>query len=205
MKLMKSNKQNLLLAKEILLGGRPIIFPTDTVYGIGAIPTKKAVDEIYRLKKRDKSKKIIALVSSIDKIYDIAEDIDENIINQFMPGALTVIFRAKPKMYDIVGETIGVRIPDSKLTLELIESVGGILMTSSANISGNPPAKTVSELSKDLVENVECILTSDQILTGIPSTIISYIDKKYTLIREGEIPFEKIINLGGYIFEGEND
>ncbi len=202
---MKSNKENLLLAKEILLGGRPIIFPTDTVYGIGAIPTKKAVDEIYRLKKRDKSKKIIALVSSIDKIYDIAEDIDENIINHFMPGALTVIFRAKPKMYDIVGETIGVRIPDSKLTLELIESVGGILMTSSANISGNPPAKTVSELSKDLVENVECILTSDQILTGIPSTIISYIDKKYTLIREGEIPFEKIINLGGYIFEGEND
>ena len=202
---MKSNKENLLLAKEILLGGRPIIFPTDTVYGIGAIPTKKAVDEIYRLKKRDKSKKIIALVSSIDKIYDIAEDIDENIINNFMPGALTVIFRAKPKMYDIVGETIGVRIPDSKLTLELIESVGGILMTSSANISGNPPAKTVSELSKDLVENVECILTSDQILTGIPSTIISYIDKKYTLIREGEIPFEKIINLGGYIFEGEND
>ena len=76
---MKSNKENLLLAKEILLGGRPIIFPTDTVYGIGAIPTKKAVDEIYRLKKRDKSKKIIALVSSIDKIYDIAEDIDENI------------------------------------------------------------------------------------------------------------------------------
>lgn len=202
---MKSNKENLLLAKEILLGGRPIIFPTDTVYGIGAIPTKKAVDEIYRLKKRDKSKKIIALVSSIDKIYDIAEDIDENVINHFMPGALTVIFRAKPKMYDIVGETIGVRIPDSKLTLELIESVGGILMTSSANISGNPPAKTVSELSKDLVENVECILTSDQILTGIPSTIISYIDKKYTLIREGEIPFEKIINLGGYIFEGEND
>lgn len=202
---MKSNKENLLLAKEILLGGRPIIFPTDTVYGIGAIPTKRAVDEIYRLKKRDKSKKIIALVSSIDKIYDIAEDIDENIINHFMPGALTVIFRAKPKMYDIVGETIGVRIPDSKLTLELIESVGGILMTSSANISGNPPAKTVSELSKDLVENVECILTSDQILTGIPSTIISYIDKKYALIREGEIPFEKIINLGGYIFEGEND
>lgn len=202
---MKSNKENLLLAKEILLGGRPIIFPTDTVYGIGAIPTKKAVDEIYRLKKRDKSKKIIALVSSIDKIYDIAEDIDDNIINHFMPGALTVIFRAKPKMYDIVGETIGVRIPDSKLTLELIESVGGILMTSSANISGNPPAKTVSELSKDLVENVECILTSDQILTGIPSTIISYIDKKYALIREGEIPFEKIINLGGYIFEGEND
>lgn len=202
---MKSNKENLLLAKEILLGGRPIIFPTDTVYGIGAIPTKKAVDEIYRLKKRDKSKKIIALVSSIDKIYDIAEDIDENIINHFMPGDLTVIFRAKPKMYDIVGETIGVRIPDSKLTLELIESVGGILMTSSANISGNPPAKTVSELSKDLVENVECILTSDQILTGIPSTIISYIDKKYALIREGEIPFEKIINLGGYIFEGEND
>lgn len=202
---MKSNKENLLLAKEILLGGRPIIFPTDTVYGIGAIPTKKAVDEIYRLKKRDKSKKIIALVSSIDKIYDIAEDIDENIINHFMPGALTVIFRAKPKMYDIVGETIGVRIPDSKLILELIESVGGILMTSSANISGNPPAKTVSELSKDLVENVECILTSDQILTGIPSTIISYIDKKYALIREGEIPFEKIINLGGYIFEGEND
>lgn len=202
---MKSNKENLLLAKEILLGGRPIIFPTDTVYGIGAIPTKKAVAEIYRLKKRDKSKKIIALVSSIDKIYDIAEDIDENIINHFMPGALTVIFRAKPKMYDIVGETIGVRIPDSKLTLELIESVGGILMTSSANISGNPPAKTVSELSKDLVENVECILTSDQILTGIPSTIISYIDKNYALIREGEIPFEKIINLGGYIFEGEND
>lgn len=204
---MKSSKctTNFENAYKILKEGHPIIFPTDTVYGLGALPNKKSIDEIYRLKHRDANKKIIALVSSIDMIYKIAENVDEKIIKKFMPGPLTIIFKAKKNMYDIIGDTIGVRIPNSKIALELIDYVGGILMTTSANISGEPEVTNIEDISDKIISEVKYVIVDDNKLSGIPSTIVSYIDNKYTLIRKGEIPFEEIINLGGSVFEREND
>lgn len=204
---MKSSKtsSNFENAYKILKEGHPIIFPTDTVYGLGALPNKKSIDEIYRLKHRDANKKIIALVSSIDMIYKIAENVDEKIIKKFMPGPLTIIFKAKKNMYDIIGDTIGVRIPNNKIALELIDYVGGILMTTSANISGEPEVTNIEDISDKIISEVKYVIVDDNKLSGIPSTIVSYIDNKYTLIRKGEIPFEEIINLGGSVFEREND
>lgn len=204
---MKSSKtsSNFENAYKILKEGHPIIFPTDTVYGLGALPNKKSIDEIYRLKHRDTNKKIIALVSSIDMIYKIAENVDEKIIKKFMPGPLTIIFKAKKNMYDIIGDTIGVRIPNNKIALELIDYVGGILMTTSANISGEPEVTNIEDISDKIISEVKYVIVDDNKLSGIPSTIVSYIDNKYTLIRKGEIPFEEIINLGGSVFEREND
>lgn len=204
---MKSSKtsSNFENAYKILKEGHPIIFPTDTVYGLGALPNKKSIEEIYRLKHRDANKKIIALVSSIDMIHKIAENVDDKIIKKFMPGPLTIIFKAKKNMYDIIGDTIGVRIPNHKMALELIDYVGGILMTTSANISGEPEVTNIEDISDTIISKVKCIIVDDNKLSGIPSTIVSYIDNKYTLIRKGEIPFEEIINLGGSVFEREND
>ncbi|VWL85553.1 L-threonylcarbamoyladenylate synthase [Oceanivirga miroungae] len=187
---------------ESILNGELVIFPTDTVYGLGAIAEKKAIEKIYAIKKRDKSKKIIALISNIDKIKEITDEkIDENILKTFFPGPLTIITKSNDKFKDLVGDTVGIRMPNSKISLEIIEACGGILMTTSANISGEPSASTKEELSKTLLENVKNIFYTNNVLSGIPSTIVSYIDKNYELIREGEIKYIDILKVGGKINE----
>lgn len=182
---------------KLLLEGRCIIVPTDTVYGLGAIPTKKAIEQLYLLKKRDKNKKILALVSDYNDFFKLTDDIDLNLIKHFLPGALSIVCKTKKEFVDLLGPTIGIRIPDNDLTRDIIRRVGGILMTTSANISGEPPVTNISNISDELLKNVPLIITTDKNLSGIPSTIVSYLDGKYSLIRQGQINFEEILKIGG--------
>ncbi len=182
---------------EHILDGNAIIFPTDTVYGLGCIPEKNAIDNIYSLKKRDKSKKIIALVSSVEKIKEITNEIDYTLVNKFMPGPLTIICKSNDKFAKLIGDTIGIRIPKNKIALKIIDKVGGIMMTTSANISGEKSPLCLKDISNELLEKITYALKSEENLSGIPSTIIMYLDGKYTLIREGQIKFEEILKIGG--------
>ncbi|MFG5919485.1 L-threonylcarbamoyladenylate synthase [Sneathia vaginalis] len=182
---------------KLLLEGRCIIVPTDTVYGLGAIPTKKAIEQLYLLKKRDKNKKILALVSDYNDFFKLTDDIDLNLIKHFLPGALSIVCKTKKEFVDLLGPTVGIRIPNNDLTRDIIRRVGGILMTTSANISGEPPVTNISNISDELLKNVPLIITTDKNLSGIPSTIVSYLDGKYSLIRQGQINFEEILKIGG--------
>lgn len=182
---------------KLLLEGRCIIVPTDTVYGLGAIPTKKAIEQLYLLKKRDKNKKILALISDYNDFFKLTDDIDLNLIKHFLPGALSIVCKTKKEFVDLLGPTVGIRIPDNDLTRDIIRRVGGILMTTSANISGEPPVTNISNISDELLKNVPLIITTDKNLSGIPSTIVSYLDGKYSLIRQGQINFEEILKIGG--------
>lgn len=191
------NKNKIEDGIKLLLEGRCIIVPTDTVYGLGAIPTKKAIEQIYLLKKRDKNKKILALVSDYNDFFKLTDDIDLNLIKHFLPGALSIVCKTKKEFVDLLGPTVGIRIPDNDLTRDIIRRVGGILMTTSANISGEPPVTNISNISDELLKNVPLIITTDKNLSGIPSTIVSYLDGKYSLIRQGQINFEEILKIGG--------
>ncbi|AKC95398.1 hypothetical protein VC03_02395 [Sneathia vaginalis] len=191
------NKNKIEDGIKLLLEGRCIIVPTDTVYGLGAIPTKKAIEQLYLLKKRDKNKKILALVSDYNDFFKLTDDIDLNLIKHFLPGALSIVCKTKKEFVDLLGPTVGIRIPDNDLTRDIIRRVGGILMTTSANISGEPPVTNISNISDELLKNVPLIITTDKNLSGIPSTIVSYLDGKYSLIRQGQINFEEILKIGG--------
>lgn len=191
------NKNKIEDGIKLLLEGRCIIVPTDTVYGLGAIPTKKAIEQLYLLKKRDKNKKILALVSDYNDFFKLTDDIDLNLIKHFLPGALSIVCKTKKEFFDLLGPTVGIRIPDNDLTRDIIRRVGGILMTTSANISGEPPVTNISNISDELLKNVPLIITTDKNLSGIPSTIVSYLDGKYSLIRQGQINFEEILKIGG--------
>ena len=187
---------NIEIGLKFLLEGEAIIFPTDTVYGIGVLPTKEAINKIYLLKERDKSKKIIALLSNVKYIEKIAKNIDYSLIDIFLPGPLSIIFETADKYKEILGETIGVRIPNNNIALDLIEKAGGIIMTSSANISGEDAVTDISKISKKLLNKVPCIIEADSKLSGIPSTIVLYKNNKYTLLREGEIKLEEFLKKG---------
>lgn len=197
---MKINSE---IIKKIKNGGI-VVFPTDTVYGIGAIPEKESLNKIYKIKHRDFSKKIIALISNNDVLKSIIDEREEDlskiqkILQFYWPGELTVIFKANKEFinkFDETMETIGVRIPKSKIALELIEKVGGVLLTSSANLSGGKTVINMEDIDTAIINEVGIIIESEENLTGIPSTIIKYEEGKISLLREGNIKFENILKL----------
>ena len=119
-----------------------IIFPTDTVYGIGTkIFDIDGINKIYEIKKRPKDKPLACLCASIDQIKSIAilnEDA-EKLINAFLPGPLTLILKSKEEVKNKIGyETIGVRIPNYKLALDILNENGPMLTTSVNDSGANP-------------------------------------------------------------------
>ena len=198
------NKKEIKLAVKALNKMGVIVFPTDTVYGIGSLPNKDAIIRIYKIKKRDFSKKIIALVDKYDRIFEIIDETDENIkkifkvLQNFWPGELTIVFNAKIDFVDIFDdemETIGIRIPKNETALEIIKNVGGIVLTTSANISGENGVSDIKDINEELLKKVDFVIKEEHELTGVPSTIIKYEGGKISLLREGRITLDDIEKL----------
>lgn len=170
-----------------------IIFPTDTVYGIGCKMTdEKAIERIYDIKKRDTNKRLAVLISSLDQIKDYIEITDTllKIESKFWPGALTVIvpLTKKLKYYE---DTIGIRIPNSKLALDILKE-NGAMATTSVNISGMPPLDTYQEIYDSYSNKVDKIYQKIEESSSISSTVIILKDNKIEVIREGKITKEEI-------------
>lgn len=189
---------------DIIKRGGVVIFPTDTVYGIGVLPEKKPVERLYEIKKRDPSKKMIALIDNLDTVREIVDETEENmkrigkVLDTFWPGELTVIFKANKKFtekFDENMDTVGIRIPENETALKIIKAAGGIVLTTSANISGEEAVKKIEDINEKLLSNVDGVVKDTSVLTGVPSTIIKYEKGKITLLRKGNIEIEKIKKL----------
>ena len=196
--------KNIKNVAEIMINGGIAVFPTDTVYGLGAVPLKKSIEKIYEIKKRDFSKKIIALINDISNLNEMIDETSENmdkispILREYWPGELTVIFKADRKFtqkFDEELETIGVRIPKNKTALEIIKNAGGIVLTTSANISGENPVTRLNSLNKEIREKADCVIEDESTLTGKPSTIVKYENGEIELLRKGNVPIENIKKL----------
>ena len=177
------------------------IFPTDTVYGIGAVYNNpEGIDRIYEAKQRDRSKPIIALISDIshiDKLISFEEEDLGNIseiMKKYWPGELTIVF-GNSKYNVAEDNTIGVRIPGDEILLRIIESCGGIVFTTSANISGEKSPVKTQDISYDILEKTDFILDGGTILNGVPSTVVKYSAGKISVLREGNIKTEEILKL----------
>lgn len=200
------NKENL---KDRLLNGALIIYPTDTVYGLGAIiEDKKALERIYRAKSRAFSSPLIALISSIDKIEKIAyldkknTKLVKKLAENFFPGALTIILKRKENVPDIMvsnGDTVGIRMPNLKIALDIIEMAGGVLATTSANISGEASPKSYSELSDSIKSKVDIIINGGECSIGEVSTILDLTQKVPKILRKGAITKENLEKIIGKI------
>lgn len=187
-----------------------IIYPTDTVYGIGVLPDRNAIEKLYKIKKRDKSKKLIALIADISVINEIMDSINElnsdveilkKIASIYWPGDLTVVIKAKKEITKIIeinddesnDSTIGVRIPNNPVALEIIRQSGGIVLTTSANFAGENPAKEYEDLNKDLADQVDYVVHGSNGSSGIPSTIIKIFNNEISVIRDGNVHMEEIM------------
>ncbi|MGL4211066.1 L-threonylcarbamoyladenylate synthase [Cetobacterium sp.] len=186
-----------------------IIYPTDTVYGVGAnIESLEGIEKIYAAKERNFSSPLIALLSKVEYIEKIAivdkdkKNLVEKLAKEFWPGALTIILNKKNSVPDIMvsgGETVGVRIPALKLAQEIIEAVGGILPTTSANISGEITPRSYDELNDRFKERVDIIVDGGVSPLGVESTILDLTKDIPKILREGAIKKETIEKLIGKI------
>ena len=184
-------------AVNIIKKGGVIIFPTDTVYGIGCDPyNKEAVEKIYEIKSRENTKFLPVLVYSKDVAEQIAffDEMSKKIADKFWPGPLTIILKVrdnKLKKSLNIKDKIALRVPDHKCTLALLNE-SKFLVGTSANISGQASFTNPDKCSKDL-KNYDLFLDGGKINSKMESTIIEIENEKIRIIREGSLNEEELM------------
>lgn len=171
--------------------GNTILYPTDTVWGIGCDATDKiAVNKVYKIKNREESKSLIILVDSIDMLKEYVKSISkiaEEIINESIKPT-TIIYSAPKNLAENTiaqDNTIAIRIPKDDFCLHLIKEFGRPIVSTSANISGQPTPKSFSEISKAVLQSVDYVVDLHQDkITEKSSTILKIDEDSVIVIRE---------------------
>jgi len=191
------NDEGIRKSVESIENGGVIIFPTDTVYGIGCNPyDANAVKKIYEIKSREKIKSLPVLASSIEivKQISIIDEFTEKIIKKYWPGPLTLILKLKDKNLKEslnLEDKIAVRIPNSVCTLKLLNKCN-LLVGTSANVSGDSSFTDPQECMKN-VKNYDIFVDGGTITSKGESTIIEIENEKIHVIREGALKKEDIV------------
>ena len=179
-------------AAEIVEKGGVIIYPTDTVYGIGCNPfNARAVERVYGLKKRE-NKPSPVLVSDLNQLRQVADPKPAELRAALLlwPGPVTIVMARKPSLPESVTfgkPTVGVRMPSDAVTLAIMQLSGLPLLGTSANLSGHPPARSPSELDPELVKGVDIVVECGRTLYGRPSTVIEVAEEGVRVVREGAL------------------
>ena len=180
-------------AVELLKDGGVVAFPTDTVYGVGVDPLQpQAVRKLYRIKGRPDNKPIAILVGSIEDVERVAQSPSKTfsrLADRFWPGGLTLILEALdlPPEITAAGSTVGVRMPNHPLTLELLREFGGPIATTSANRSGKDPAISANEVDAQLGDRVNLIVDGGDTITKVASTVLDLSASPPRILRHGGI------------------
>lgn len=181
---------------EVIQNGGIVAFPTETVYGLGIrFNDQEALEHLMEAKNRDYSKAITLMVAHPQDIFQYAyvSDKAQKIIKQFMPGMITLIFKKKESVDDMMTNgktTIGIRIPDSEFVLSLLKKVGPMLVTS-ANLSHHQNTTSTKEVLQQLDGRIDMIVdgkTSD----NIASTVVDVSQDEIKILRAGKITKEQI-------------
>lgn len=180
-------------ALELLREGKLIVYPTDTLYGLGAdIFNREAVKKVYEVKKRPVSMPLSIAISDVEEIekYAFMNKIAYKIADQFLPGALTLILKKKKRVPDVISkDKIAIRIPSNEIALKIAENIP--ITATSANIHGGENPWKIEIARKQLGEKVALYIDAGD-LKNIPSTIVDLSEGKLKIIREGAIKREEI-------------
>jgi L-threonylcarbamoyladenylate synthase len=187
--------------REVVHAGGIIVYPTDTLYGLGADPKNPdAVRKLFTIKGRQAGQPILLLIKDANEVLDWAADITpraEGLMKKFWPGPLTLVFKARREvMAQLTGGagTIGLRVPGNALTRQLLASLGIALTGTSANIAGKPGPRTAQEAAEAIGEMVDMVLDGGRTEGGDPSTVVDVSADEPMVIREGVIPSREILD-----------
>lgn len=189
-----SNYEQLKECANAIKNGELVIFPTETVYGIGANGLDEtAISKIFIAKGRKTDNPLILHISNMNMVNDIAtniSDVEYKLMNAFWPGPLTIILNKKECVPNIATgnlNTVGVRMPSNEIARKLIEYSNVPIAAPSANISGRPSGTTIEDIIDELGEKVAYIINGGESKIGVESTVIRVIDNKIHILRPGFI------------------
>lgn len=176
--------------------GNLVITPTDTVYGIMADATNiKAIEKVYECKQRDEKKPLLLLVDSINMLKKYTKDLkplEEEIIQKFLPGKLTILLHKNDKVNNRITagtNLVGIRIPDNKELMGIINKLGNPVISTSANISGQSTITNPKKIKKELLKHISYVEDAG-IINNEPSSIIKIENEKITIIRKESVAIQ---------------
>ena len=187
------------LALDILISGGLVAFPTDTVYGVGALAFDgKAIESIYVAKDRPIEKAIPILIADMEDMEKVGMDIPQTaykLAARFWPGPLTCVIPKQPTLPEAVSatSTVGVRVPDHEVARALLRAAGPMAVTS-ANISGAQSPSTAEEVYAQLNERIPLIIDGGTTPGGVPSTVVDCSTSELKILREGPISIEELLS-----------
>ena len=200
------NKDELDCIRKSFLNGKLVIFPTETVYGIGAdARNEEAVSNIFKAKGRAQDNPLIVHISNfnmLNKIVKRPNNIEQLLIDNFMPGPFTLILKKKKVIPDIVTcglDTVGIRYPDNDITKTIIEYTNLPIAAPSANISSRPSGTNIKDIIEDFKDKVDIIIDGGSSKIGLESTVCKVIDGIPTILRPGKITPEDIKKVTGVV------
>jgi len=186
--------------RDVVLAGGVIIYPTDTLYGLGADPKHPgAVRKLFAIKGRQADQPILLLIKDASEVRDWAAGITpgaEGLMKKYWPGPLTLVFKARAEvMAELTGGTgmIGLRVPGNALTRRLLAYLGTALTGTSANVSGGQSPRTAQEAAEAIGGMVDLVLDGGGAEGGHPSTVVDVSADEPKVIREGAIPSLEIL------------
>ena len=184
----------LVQAVTTLKGGGLVVFPTDTVYGLGCdLWQPEAVERLYWAKMRPGHLAIPVLVAGADFIPQVAQDLPpvfQAVVDRFWPGALTLIVPSRPAVPEVLRagqDSVAVRMPAHPLALRLISEVGGAIAATSANLSGGPSPQNAADALHDLAGRVDLVLDGGRCSGGVASSIVDLVSQPPRLLRRGAL------------------
>jgi L-threonylcarbamoyladenylate synthase len=179
-------------AVEAIGEGRPVVLPTDTVYGLCTTPL--APESLARLKGRAADQPIALLASEVDILIELVPELPEAIVRSLLPGRLTLIFPNPEARFPLLSThgTLGVRIPELRGAARRIVTRVGAVAATSANIHGGPDPKRLDEVPKAIRR--QAVLVDGGELPGVPSTIVDLTGPEPRVVREGAVPAADVLS-----------
>lgn len=185
-------------AADLLKQGHVIAFPTDTLYGVGVDPfNSAAIEQLYQVKDRPAEKGIPILLAGLSDLEKVAYNISwlaQTLMEQYWPGPLTLIVPRHPRLPANISNNdgIAVRIPDHAVSRAFIRAAGGVVATSSANRSGEQPARNAAEAFRAMNGRIAAVLEGGQVQYGQGSTVLDCMSDPPKLLREGPVTVKNL-------------
>jgi L-threonylcarbamoyladenylate synthase len=185
-------------AADLLKQGHIIAFPTDTLYGVGVDPfNSAAIEQLYQVKERVADKGIPILLADLSDLEKVAQNISsltQALIEHYWPGPLTLVVPRHPRLPAVISpnEGIAVRIPDHAVSRAFIRAAGGVVATSSANHSGEQPARNAAEAFRVMNGQISAVLDGGSVQHGQGSTVLDCMSDPPQVLREGPVTVKNL-------------
>ena len=202
----KPDKDLIAVFASMLASGKTVIFPTETVYGLGANALdEEAAAKIYQAKGRPSDNPLLVHIADKEDVYGLVENIDDRaklLMDRFWPGPLTIVFKKKDIIPDRTSgglDTVAIRMPSDQVARDLIRQAGVPIAAPSANISGRPSPTKPEHIIRDMDGRVDGILVGGSCNYGVESTIVDLSGDVAMVLRPGSITLEMLGEVLGQV------